>query len=74
MEAENAAKEKKRNFGGKSSGAMATDNNIYFDDFARKQESPKKTFSNQPKPNKTIKLFLALATKTVKALASGTDL
>jgi hypothetical protein len=40
MEAENAAKEKKRNFGGKSSGAMATDNNIYFDDFARKQESP----------------------------------
>ena len=35
---------------------------------------PKKTFSNQPKPNKTIKLFLALATKTIKALASGTDL
>jgi hypothetical protein len=42
MEAENAAKEKKRNFGGKSTGAMVSDNNIYFDDFARKQESPKK--------------------------------
>ena len=35
---------------------------------------PKKTFSNQPKPNKTIKLFLALATKIVKALGNGTDL
>lgn len=53
MEADNAAKDKKRNFGGKSTGAMVPDNNIYFDDFARKQESPKKDMlqSTQAKQN-----------------------
>ena len=34
---------------------------------------PKKTCTNQTKLSKTIKLSLALTTKTVKALANGTD-
>ena len=42
-EAERAAKEKKGRFGGvRTSGAVETDKTIYFDDFARRKESPKK--------------------------------
>ena len=43
-ETEQAAKEKKKSFGitARTSGAMMTDKSVYFDDFARKQESPKK--------------------------------
>jgi small-conductance mechanosensitive channel len=45
-QAEQAAKDKKSRFGGsKTSGGVETDKTIYFDDFARKMESPKKDFT-----------------------------
>ena len=42
LEAEKAAKDKKNRFGARTTGAMEVDKNVYFDDFARKKESPKK--------------------------------
>ena len=42
MEAEKAARDKKNRFGARTTGAIEADKTVYFDDFARKQESPKK--------------------------------
>lgn len=42
LEAEKAARDKKNRFGSRTTGAIEADKTVYFDDFARKQESPKK--------------------------------
>lgn len=42
MEADKAARDKKSRFGARTTGAIEADKTVYFDYFARKQESPKK--------------------------------
>lgn len=42
LEADKAARDKKNRFGARTTGAIEADKTVYFDDFARKKESPKK--------------------------------